>query len=179
MPFAIQTLILPTKLRRELKSPLGVLIRGSPEVTMKKLEELIDAEKPALIISVGDVISENMTKHGISTDVAIVDNRVMRQPRKPILLKAEKTIHTINPPGTITKEAWLAVKEAVEQTQSIKIVVDGEEDLLALVALLHAPLNTLVVYGQPHEGIVAVKVTRQKKGKARRILEAMQPAAKN
>jgi hypothetical protein len=120
-----------------------------------------------------------MTKHGIPINVAIVDNRVMRQPRKPVVLKANKTVHTTNSPGTITKEAWLAVKEAIEGKQSIRIVVDGEEDLLALVALLHAPLNGLIVYGQPREGIVAIKVTQQKKREARRILEAMQPATKN
>jgi len=146
---------------------------------MKRLKELIGVEKPALIVSVGDVVSENMTKHGISIRVAIVDNRVMRQPRNPVRLKVDKTVHTTNSPGTITREAWLAVKEAIEDKHSTRIVVDGEEDLLALVALLHAPLNGLVVYGQPNEGIVAIKVTRQKKQEARRILEAMQPAAKS
>jgi hypothetical protein len=146
---------------------------------MKKLEELVGKEKPAMIISVGDVVSENMAKHGISTHLAIVDNRVMRQPREPVTLRVNQTIHVKNPPGTITSEAWLAVKEALKQKQQIKIVVDGEEDLLTLVALLHAPSNALVVYGQPYEGIVAIKVTQRKRQKARRIIEAMQPITKN
>jgi len=169
MPFAIRTLVLPSELRRELKSPLGKLIIGSPEETMKGLEKLVSKEKPAMIISVGDVISENMAKHGILTHLAIVDNRVMRQPRKPVVLKVNQTIHVKNLPGTITDEAWLAVKKALKQKRPVKIVVDGEEDLLTLVALLHAPLNALVVYGQPYEGIVAVKVTQRKRQKARRI----------
>ncbi len=152
---------------------------GSPEETMKKLEELVCKEKPAKIISVGDVVSENMAKCGILTHLAIVDNRVMRQPREPVVLKVNQTIHVKNPPGTITDEAWLAVKKALKQKQLIKIVVDGEEDLLALVALLHAPLNALVVYGQPYEGIVAIKVTQRKRQKARRIIEAMQPSTKD
>jgi uncharacterized protein (UPF0218 family) len=146
---------------------------------MKKLEELVSREKPTLIISVGDVVSENMAKHGILTQLAIVDNRVMRQPRKPVVLKVNKTIRVKNSPGTITAEAWLVVKEALKQKQLVKIVVDGEEDLLTLVALLHAPLNALVVYGQPYEGIVAIKVTQRKRQKARRIIEAMQPITKN
>jgi len=146
---------------------------------MKKLEELVIKEKPAMIISVGDVVSENMAKHGILTNLAIIDNRVMRHPRKPVMLRVNQTIQVKNPSGTITDEAWLAVKEALKQKQLVKIVVDGEEDLLALVALLHAPLNALVVYGQPYEGIVAVKVTLQKRQKARRIMEAMQPITKN
>ena len=146
---------------------------------MEKLEELIAREKPKIIVSVGDVVSESMAKHGISADLAIVDNRVMRQSREPVSLKVDKVLHAKNPPGTITAEAWRAVKEALGQKQAVKIVVDGEEDLLTLVALLHAPLNALVVYGQPYEGIVAVRVTRRKKQEVRRIMEAMQPATKD
>jgi len=146
---------------------------------MEQLEELISEEKPAMTISVGDVVSENMAKHDILTHLAIVDNRVMRQPREPVVLKVNQTIHVKNPAGTITDEAWLAVKDALKQEHSVKIVVDGEEDLLALVALLHAPLNALVVYGQPYEGIVAVKVTQRKRQKARRIVEAMKPITKS
>lgn len=179
MPFFIQTLVLPSKLRQELKSPLGKLIMGSSEETMSKLEELVIKEKPAMIIAVGDIVSENIAKHGISIHLAIVDNRVMRQPRKPIMLKVNQTIHVKNPPGTITDKAWLAVRKSLEQKQATKIVVDGEEDLLTLVALLHAPLNSLVVYGQPYEGVVAVKVTLRKRQKTRNIIEAMQPITKN
>jgi len=120
-----------------------------------------------------------MAKHSILPHLAIVDNRVMRQPREPVVLKVNQTIHVKNSPGTITAEAWLAVKEALKQKRLIKIVVDGEEDLLALVVLLHAPLNALVVYGQPYEGIVVVQVTKRKRQKARRIIEAMQPATKD
>lgn len=146
---------------------------------MKRLKRLISEENPALIVSVGDVVSENMTKHGIAMDVAIVDNRVMRRSRRPVALEADKTIYVRNSPGTITEEAWLAVKKVMEQKQLVKIVVDGEEDLLALIALFHAPLNAFIIYGQPYQGIVVIKATKQKKQKARRILEAMQRAAKN
>jgi hypothetical protein len=146
---------------------------------MKRLKELISKEKPAVIVSVGDVVSESMAKHGVSAQLTIVDNRVMRQPITPVELEANEVIHVRNPPGTITEEAWRAVKNALEEKQLIKIVVDGEEDLLALPALLHAPLNALVVYGQPHEGIVAVKVTQRKRQKARRIIKAMEPITKS
>ncbi len=132
-----------------------------------------------MIISVGDVVSENMAKYGIATNLAIVDNRVMRQPKKPVVLRVNQKMHVRNPPGTITEEAWLSVKEALKQKGPVQIVVDGEEDLLTLVALLHAPLNALVVYGQPYEGIVAVKVTQQKRRRIRLITEAMKPTTKD
>jgi len=166
-------------LRKRLKSPLGLLIRGTSDETMKKLKELVEKEKPSKIISVGDIVSENMAKHGISPQVMIVDNRVMREPITPIFLKADQTLHLKNPPGTLTSQAWSVMQEALRQVQRTKVVVDGEEDLLTLVAVLCAPENSLVVYGQPHEGIVVVRVTEQKKGMIRRIVEAMEEFSKS
>ena len=55
---------------------------------------------------------------------------------------AENSIHVKNPLGTITKEAVCAVKTALEKNEHIHIVVDGEEDLLALIAVLYAPENS-------------------------------------
>lgn len=166
-------------LRERLKSPLGLLIRGTPDETMKKLGELVKREKPSKIISVGDIVSESMAKRGICPQVMIVDNRVMREPIAPISLDADQTLHLKNPSGTLTDQAWSIMQEALRQVQRTKVVVDGEEDLLTLVAVLCAPENSLVVYGQPHEGIVVVKVTEQTKGMIRRIVEAMDAPSKS
>ena len=161
-------------LRKKLKSPIGLLIQGTSDETMKKLREIMKKEKPLMIISVGDVVSSNMTKHGIFPQVMIVDNRVMRKRITPISLDADQTLHVKNPPGTLTDQAWSTIQEALSQTQRTKIVVDGEEDLLTIIATLHAPEGSLVVYGQPREGIVAVKVTKQKKEMLQQIVEAME-----
>jgi len=146
---------------------------------MKKLGELLDREKPSKIISVGDIVSESMAKHGISPQVMIVDNKVMREAIAPIFLEADQIFRLKNPPGTITDQAWSIMQEALKQVQRTKVVVDGEEDLLTLVAVLCAPENSLVVYGQPHEGIVVVKVTEQTKRMIRRIVEAMEAFSKS
>jgi len=171
-------LLTPT-LRKKLKSPLGLLIQGTPDETMKKLGELMEREKPSKIISVGDIVSESMAKHGISPHVMIVDNRVMREPIAPIFLEADQTLHLKNPPGTLTDQAWSIIQEALRQAQPTKVVVDGEEDLLTLVAVLCAPENSLVVYGQPHEGIVVMRVTEQTKRTMQRIVEAMEAFSKS
>jgi len=141
---------------------------------MKKLGELVEREKPSKIISVGDVVSESMAKRGIFPQVMIVDNRVMRESIAPIVVEANQTLHLKNPPGTLTDEAWSIMQEALRQGQRTKVVVDGEEDLLALVAVLCAPENSLVVYGQPREGVVVVKVTEKTKGIMRGIVELME-----
>jgi uncharacterized protein (UPF0218 family) len=166
-------LLTPT-LRRKLKPPLGLLIQGSFTETMKRLKELIEKEKPSMLISVGDVVSNNMIKNGIQPEVLIVDNKVMREKIKPIQVKANQTLHLKNPAGTLTEEAWTVMQEALGKKRRTRVLVDGEEDLLTLVAVLCAHENSLVVYGQPQKGIVAVRVTEQKKEHIRQIIGAME-----
>lgn len=162
------------RLRRKLKAPLGFLIRGSVEETMQKLGRLVEEERPPMVISVGDVVSESMTGHGILPKVLVVDNKVMRQPIPPIPLDVGQTLHVKNPPGTLTDEALAVMREAVGKAHPTRVLVEGEEDLLTLVAVLCAPEGSLVVYGQPGEGIVVVKATEKSKRMVRSIVEAME-----
>jgi len=142
---------------------------------MKQLKQLIQKEKPAQIIAIGDVVAENMTKNYIPIQVIIVDSKVLRKTIHPIETEAQKALHVTNPPGTLTPKAWTLVQQALRQDQTTKILVDGEEDLFTLVAVSQAPENSLVVYGQPHAGLVAVKVTAETKRKVQLIIDAMQP----
>mgnify|MGYP001051709271 CR=1 FL=1 len=166
-------------LRKELISPLGLLIRGSFDETMKKLERLVNKEKSSWIISVGDVVSENMMKHGIQPHVWVVDHKVMRESVTPISIEGAQVLHVKNPPGTLTEEAWSVMREALRTRRLTKVLVDGEEDLFTMVAVLCAPQNSFVIYGQPEEGIVVVKVTREKREQVRRVVEAMKPLTKS
>lgn len=166
------------ELRMKLKEPMGTLIRGPFNETMKILKETVEREKPPRIISVGDTVSKNLTRSQILPQLAIVDNLTMRKNIKPISVKAERHVHVKNPQGTITDEAILAIRDSLKQNEYAKIVVDGEEDLLALVAILHSPENSLVVYGQPHEGIVVVKATTEKKTEIAEILRDMKTIPK-
>lgn len=143
---------------------------------MEKLREKVEKEKPPTIISVGDAVSESMIKHGIIPQVLVVDNRVMRKKIKPIHADVNQTIQVKNPPGILTDETWTAMQEAM-QGKRTKILVEGEEDLLTLVAVLCAPENSFVVYGQPREGIVVVKATNEKIKMIREIVKAMKPVA--
>jgi uncharacterized protein (UPF0218 family) len=85
----------------------------------------------------------------------------------------EKTVYVNNPQGTITQEAILVVKEALNGNEHVHIVVKGEEDLLTLIAVLYAPENAFVVYGQPHSGIVVVKVSSERRTRVQEFLNAM------
>ncbi|MEM3673397.1 MAG: DUF359 domain-containing protein [Candidatus Bathyarchaeia archaeon] len=165
---------LTPELRRKLKKPIGELIRGSHAETIKVLSSIVEKEKPPYVISVGDRVSKNFVRGKMLPRLMIVDNRVMRKSIKPIPLAADKSINVQNPPGTITDEAITAIQEALKNNCRVKITVNGEEDLLTLVAILHAEENAFVAYGQPREGVVLVKVTPEKKAEVAGILKAME-----
>ena len=169
---------LTPELRRKLREPLGILIRGSFSETMKRFKDITEKEKPSWTVSVGDTVSKNLVKNHMFPQLSIVDNRVMRKRIQPTSLAAENTIYVRNPPGTITEEALLAIQDAFKSNRRVKIVVDGEEDLLVLIAVFYAPENSFVVYGQPYEGVVVVKVTPEKKAEVAEILKVMENVRK-
>ena len=49
--------------------------------------------------------------------------------------------------------------------------IEGEDDLITLLAVFLAPLGSLIIYGQPNEGLVVVEVKESKKQQARQYLE--------
>ena len=166
------------ELRVKLKEPFGILIRGSFAETMDKMENIVKREKPPKIVSVGDTVSRNLHEHQMNPQLSITDNKRMRRRIKPRTFTGKNIVHVKNPQGTITEEAIKAIREALESNECVHIIVDGEEDLLALIAVLYAPEKSLIVYGQPYEGIVVVKVTSEKKAKAAEILKAMKTVRK-
>ena len=57
------------------------------------------------------------------------------------------------------------IKRVLDDRENVTIVIDGEEDLLALPAILLAPLKSMVLYGQMDLGVVLVEVTEEMKEK--------------
>jgi uncharacterized protein (UPF0218 family) len=171
--------LLTDELREELKKPQGLLIEGPFPETMKRLKELVEIVKPSLVVSVGDIVSSHMAEGGISLDVLVVDNKTMRKPIQPIVVEVDQSLYAKNPPGAITDEAWATIRQAIEQKGRTKVIIDGEEDLLTVVTVLSAPDEAFVVYGQPHVGIVVVKVTEESKEKMQRIIDSMDDSSKS
>jgi len=164
---------LTPELSLKLKEPFGNLIQGTPEETMGNLKEMVEKEKPSRIISVGDIVSQNLHIHNIHPQLTIIDNISLRTKKIPLETVVQKTVFVDNPQGTITQEAIFAVKEALESNEHTHIVVRGEEDLVTLIAVLYAPENAFVVYGQPLSGIVVVKVSSERRTRAQEFLKAM------
>jgi uncharacterized protein (UPF0218 family) len=160
-------------LRVFLQEPLGTLIKGTPQETMAKLKDLLDAEKPPTVISVGDVVSQNIHECGINPQLTIIDYVSLRNKVMPRQAPVDKTVYIQNPQGTITEQAVLTIKAALESGAHTHIVVEGEEDLLTLIAVLYATENSFIIYGQPYCGIVAVKASSEKKVQVKEFLNEM------
>jgi len=152
------------------KTPLGHLIPGQPSETIPKLKEMIERLHPPKIITVGDVVSTEARGAGIHANLAIIDGKTMRHGYAPPTSKTRVTFQVVNPAGTITHESWQTIKNALRENEAT-IIVEGEEDLLAVPAVLEAPLGTLIVYGQPSQGIVVVEATNERKAELAKLLD--------
>jgi hypothetical protein len=106
-------------------------------------------------------------------DVIIVDNMEKRERATQFNYTAEHIFRTQNRAGTIESGAWQTIDKAMRKGNSL-VMVDGEEDLLALPAILLSPDKSLVVYGQPSVGIVLVRVSPEKKKDITGLVEQME-----
>ena len=139
---------------------------------MPKLKVIDQQSKPSKVTTVGDVVSRETLAAGIQVGLRIVDQMTLRKRISPVEIKAEGTYRVKNPAGVITSEAWDTIREALKDREAV-IFVDGEEDLLAIPAVLESPDNALVVYGQPSAGLVVVTVSPQTKSDVRKIMNRM------
>lgn len=166
-------LILPMRLRETLRKPLGHVISGDENdwtVAAKKAQKYLEKQNHATTIFVGDIVTESMRKIGVNPSIAICDNRTRR---RSLMTKNEKTLRTFqNPAGSITRDAVMELYRLLIQDHSdtTELQIDGEEDLLALPAILLSPLGTLIFYGQFELGIIVVHVTEEKKEEIYKIL---------
>ena len=160
-----QTLSLTRETARLAKKPLGKLV--SAKRAFAELKKL----KPFKSIVVGDasaMIFERAPK-ALEPSVVVVDGRIRR--RKVSFTPTgefDRVYKVANRHSTISSRAAKAIKKSVEAKthDRMLVLVKGEEYLLALPAVLFAPLESVVCYGQPKRGMVLVKVTEEKKALA-------------
>jgi hypothetical protein len=161
-------------MRAELKKPLGELIEGPPTETVKLLGDILKEKKGPSFAVVGDFTVKNILKAGLDPDIVVVDNRIMRKEIEPIYLGERCKIHSRNQAGTIDSEVWTALWKATTLKSKASVIVEGEEDLLVLPLILLMPVGSLIIYGQPQEGMVVVEVTPRMKGWANDFLSQME-----
>jgi uncharacterized protein (UPF0218 family) len=163
---------LPEDMRPVLARPVGRLFT-TQDIQKTVFARMVGTSKR--VVTVGDRVTETLGQMGRVPDVQIVDGRENRKKRTPPSVRHTRTIRAKNPAGMITEEAMTAIQEALKGKTPARVLIEGEEDLLAIPAIIFAPFLTAVFYGQPGEGIVMVKVTKAAKARNRSLLANMVP----
>jgi uncharacterized protein (UPF0218 family) len=122
---------------------------------------------------VGDFVAANLIDAGFLPDIVVVDNKTLRMEVEPVK-HGMKEVHVQNPAASIDAEAWLLLRGAVTLKRRMAVVVEGEEDLLVLPLLAEMPVGSVIAYGQPHEGLVVVTVSDERRDWARKFLSRME-----
>jgi uncharacterized protein (UPF0218 family) len=161
---------LPERLRDQLKQPLGILL---PESDTTKENILKKIPKGAFIITVGDATTEKMIRFDFNPSLQIVDSVEKRSKRELPEGRMETILACKNPAGEITEESISIIRSALNMVPPVRIIVSGEEDLLVLPVVVYAPDNSVILYGQPNEGLVLVYMTEEVRNRARSIMGLM------
>ena len=163
---------LPDSLRDQFKTPLGHLI---PESQANKSNIQKHLQENSYLITVGDRTTEKMIAFGLIPSLQIIDNQEKRVKREPP--KNDNTYTELicdNPAAQITPQSIDSIKKAFASKTPVRLTVIVEEDLLVIPVCIYAPENSIVMYGQPNEGLVIVKVTTEIRNKTQRLLDLME-----
>lgn len=146
-------------LRSDVKSPIGRLVKDS-EVRKDVLEPYF--ARPDLKVSVGDRTTERLIEFNLSPNLEIIDTIEKRAQRPALRIsKDQQLLVARNKSGTISSDALSKLGKCLEvllrdSQKRVRLVIDGEEDLLVLPVVAFFPSGTIVFYGQPHEGLVII-----------------------
>ena len=163
---------LPDSLREQLKIPLGILL---PEIQADKSNIQKHVSENSYIITVGDRTTEKMIEYNLIPSLQIIDNLEKRKKKEsPKLTNNTIELSVDNPAAEITLQSIDVIKKAFTMQPPVRLYVNGEEDLLVLPVCIHAPENAIVLYGQPNEGLVLVKITPEIRNKAQSLLDLME-----
>ncbi len=165
METATLVLKLSERGRTVLKVPCGYAVRKPPREAIELLLAIKEYVRAPMLITVGDIVSYNVSAQACTPDVAIVDERTQRAPAQmppDFTSQFDIALSCDNPPGTLTPVSWGTVYLAVLMALSGKkvlVLVRGEEDLLAIPAALAAPPRSLLIYGLRDEALVVLPIT--------------------
>lgn len=164
---------LPDFLREELAKPHGRLYKDGERV-FEKIEEI---KSCPMLACVGDLVAYCAFAVKIKPEIVVLDGKTLRERNLRFEIPEEYSkIYAKNPPGFITSDLINALKKAVETAKTKKkvvVLIDGEEDLAVMPLGLLLPENSLIVYGQPREGVVALIVDKDAKAKILKLLKQM------
>lgn len=161
---------LPDHLREQLKIPLGKLL-VEDDTSKENILKLITSD--SFIITVGDATTEKILSYGITPALQIIDGIEKREKREIPKTNIQTELECDNPAGEITQQSIETIKNALQSLPPVRIIVKGEEDLLVIPVCQYAQNNSIVMYGQPNEGLVVVTINENLKNKIQKIVDLM------
>jgi len=149
----------------KLKKPFGDVYANTKDLknSLTKLDN---------IIAVGDTATRLCIENNIAIAFGVFDNLEKRQkvnqPLRQIIIN-KLILKASNPPGHISCDLVQKLIQAIKSRAFVE--VEGEEDLAVIPLILLLPIGSKVLYGQPGEGIVLVKVTEETKNQIKQLLD--------
>jgi len=141
-------------------------------------DKIMELASSSMLLVVGDICALTLFRNGITPKVSIVDYRTQRGGegdwRDELRTLGDRALSVVNPKATITRQLWEAVKRAIEGPDSVRIEVEGEEDLASLACISLAPLGATVIYGIPDVGMMSLIVDERIKLRVTKMLEKME-----
>lgn len=163
-------LVLPRILRDQLTRPMGLILQ-----TKEAIDTSFAKHADNIVIVVGDATTKAALDAGVKASLIVIDNKVERKTftglSKYRQMLEMHTQHIISGPGFIARVALDAIASWGTNPKNFVVLdIEGEEDLLTLPVIVHAPIGSIVYYGQPQVGLVEVIVTEEKKKEAQILL---------
>ncbi|MDC1057694.1 GTP-dependent dephospho-CoA kinase family protein [Nitrosopumilus sp.] len=153
-----------------MKIPLGILLPIGQDNKRNIQKYLSDN---SYIITVGDRTTEKLIDFDLIPSLQIIDGLEKRIKRDIIKLGDAFELKIDNPAAEITLQSIEIIKKAFTMNSPIRLTVNGEEDLLVLPVCIHAPENSVILYGQPNKGLVLIQITAEIRNKAQALLNLM------
>lgn len=155
-------IVLTQEQREMLQKPLGKIVMNP------------DKEATTIIV-VGDTSVETFVKNGWRYNLGIFDLKKKRLPvENSILTLLQNIRYTTNLSGTVSSDMAAVIFELLEgvdqKGEPTHLQIEGEEDLAVLPAIMAAPLESVIYYGQPDVGMVEVKVSEEMKERVKTLL---------
>lgn len=152
--------------RDKLKEPIGKVVQ---EINPNEF-------KDKFIIAVGDIAVYKLIEIKQTPNLSIYDLKTRREKiDKEIIVKLPKPDLILeNPQGTIRSDTALKmhdeIRNSIQTNKKIAIKILGEEDLLAIPAILFAPIGSIVFYGIRNIGGIIITVNLNLKKEVEKML---------
>ncbi len=141
------SLYLPDTLREDFRGGgPGIIVAGD-------IAGVLETIGSGVLICIGDVVSSYCARVS-RPKILVIDGRT----RRTIGIKATTTgriVTASNKPGTLSYSAWKILCDSIDNARhgrNYTIIVNGEEDMLALAAFDCSMPGDVVVYGLPGRG---------------------------